>query len=749
MEGLRVGFAVLGQSPIFPIPEGWYEGYPAEDEFYSVASQHIVDFSGELSSFCIKILSNPLPADITYTVYINGAATDLSVTVYADELGVFPATGKVAAFSAGDVIVGVADVPPLDPVAVLRIQQVYLEMTPTAGYRQVFRTSHPASIDAGTVPPPAWATIPLAGNNRHYRSDETMRSVVGDISETRKPLQMLCRAPGVFSSLQAVFDETNRSCIVRMDIDGFPEPDDDPLLSVAITAENLGTGHPVILIDEDGAQTITNGQKASLTAYDQPVGTGSNVMWSSGVNWRGAIGNRLIDVQLVEQWNTSYGRGGDYDWVNYVRQLDGERRWITGLIGAYDPKVLADVEAETVLGRSAIEITPSFDMDLVHLRAYMDLNVDGEVITIEPLVDGAQQFADNALRIHLLDPGWYEDTTDHFGVGPGESGALMVRAPLAASSAIAHISTVCYSYGERRTRECSYRDLPAAVEVVPGPCLTHRARCVKITRVDGQVFAYTDHNRDIIYDGVTYKARGGFKGSATELGAVLGDVGNMEIGGFTGELGISVADLFGGQFDGATVVVQLIPWGDYVNTEDVLTIGGGTIGKTEQNETGFRMEALSLSAYLKQRALLSTFTPSCRFALGDSRCTVDVSALEVSGSVTALTDSDNPTGATVRRHFFDSARTEEDNYFDEGLITFTSGANAGQTSKVKTFGATEVTLWEPLVYVIAAGDAYTMTPGCDKLTQTCKDKFDNFVNFGGFPTIPGVDATAQTPSGKP
>ena len=33
-----------------------------------------------------------------------------------------------------------------------------------------------------------------------------------------------------------------------------------------------------------------------------------------------------------------------------------------------------------------------------------------------------------------------------------------------------------------------------------------------------------------------------------------------------------------------------------------------------------------------------------------------------------------------------------------------------------------------------------MTAGCDKSFATCKAKFDNAVNFRGFPHLPGNDA---------
>ena len=51
---------------------------------------------------------------------------------------------------------------------------------------------------------------------------------------------------------------------------------------------------------------------------------------------------------------------------------------------------------------------------------------------------------------------------------------------------------------------------------------------------------------------------------------------------------------------------------------------------------------------------------------------------------------------------------------------------------------------------IAAGDTFTVTAGCDKQFATCHDRFDNVVNFRGFPHIPGNDFVVRYPvAGEP
>jgi uncharacterized phage protein (TIGR02218 family) len=51
---------------------------------------------------------------------------------------------------------------------------------------------------------------------------------------------------------------------------------------------------------------------------------------------------------------------------------------------------------------------------------------------------------------------------------------------------------------------------------------------------------------------------------------------------------------------------------------------------------------------------------------------------------------------------------------------------------------------------IAAGDTFIVTAGCDKRFETCRDRFNNIVNYRGFPHIPGNDfVTRYAVSGEP
>lgn len=287
------------------------------------------------------------------------------------------------------------------------------------------------------------------------------------------------------------------------------------------------------------------------------------------------------------------------------------------------------------------------------------------------------------------------------------------------------------------------------------PCVTQRAQCWKITRQDGQVFAYTTHDEVVNFGGTAYQPCDSLMASAIEQSDRTG--GSVEMTGILSDDGITETDLFSGLFDGAKVEVWQVSWGDPSNrTDPPKRLAAGVIGNMSHQQTSFRADVFTAGARLQQRPLLKTYTPSCRWELGSTECGVNLAALQVSGSVTAGVSTRDAVYRTERRQFVDTARTETVGYFDGGVVTFTSGANNGRTARIKTHTAAsagspqggQFYLWAPLLNEIAVGDTYTMRPGCDKKKQTCKDKFNNFVNFGGFPDVPGNDALMQTPTAK-
>lgn len=277
-------------------------------------------------------------------------------------------------------------------------------------------------------------------------------------------------------------------------------------------------------------------------------------------------------------------------------------------------------------------------------------------------------------------------------------------------------------------------------------CLTKWAQTWTITRTDGKIFAFTSLDRNLTYKGIVHKACDSLSSSATEMSTSLGAVGSMEVAGIISDDEIKDEDLFNGLFDGATVEAWVVPWED-AGGEIPFRILAGTLGDIKQGLQFFSAEIITPGALMRQKPLIEVVTPGCRYLLGDSRCKFDLTTLEVTGSVTTIL-TPNSINAGSKRIFTDSTRTEADRFYEYGDVTWTSGLNIGITIEVKDFSGGRFTLWRPTPNPIQEGDTYTAVPGCDKSGSICKSKFDNFVNFGGFPDVPGQDRLTNTPDAK-
>jgi len=280
------------------------------------------------------------------------------------------------------------------------------------------------------------------------------------------------------------------------------------------------------------------------------------------------------------------------------------------------------------------------------------------------------------------------------------------------------------------------------------PCLQQLCQCWSIERADGTVLRFTTHDEAVALQGQIYQPCDSLAATATSGGMVASSVGDVTVKGMISADTITAADLLGGIYDGAIVEVWEQQWGDAEYGFIPRRLARGILGKVKQADAGYQAEMLSPGARLMQRPLLRPHTPACRHDLGAGLCPVDLGPLTVTGAVTSL-----PARQALQRSefrmFSDSSRAEADGYFADGRITWTSGLNTGTASEVRTNAAGAFTLWAPTAYRIQVGDAYTMTPGCNKTTDDHTVKFGlNMVDFGGFPHLPGNDLMIRTPDAK-
>lgn len=256
---------------------------------------------------------------------------------------------------------------------------------------------------------------------------------------------------------------------------------------------------------------------------------------------------------------------------------------------------------------------------------------------------------------------------------------------------------------------------------------TTLARCWRFTRTDGLVIRVTTSARDLLINGELYRSKDGVTPTALEQQAGAA-VPNSEINGTLGADLATEADILGGLWDGAQVLIF------EVNARDLsqgwMILQTGTIGDVKVGRTAFNAEVRGLAQALQQ-SVGQVFTRGCTASLGDARCKVNVEALRLSGSIVSVIS---------RQEFVTTTTGFAADYFGAGVLTWVTGANAGFSMEIAAYNTPNFALNLPMPYNVAAGDTYTVIPGCRKRhIEDCKTKFNNIVNFRGFPYFPGDD----------
>ena len=257
---------------------------------------------------------------------------------------------------------------------------------------------------------------------------------------------------------------------------------------------------------------------------------------------------------------------------------------------------------------------------------------------------------------------------------------------------------------------------------------TTLCNCWKLAPINGAPLGFTDHDRDVAFDGVTYEAQAGF--DASEIESSLGlSVDNLEAAGAMESSQLDGEKLRGGYFDHAAIEIWRVNWQD---ASQRLLIRKGHLGEVTHGGAGFTAEVRGLSHILNQ-ARGRVFQFGCDAALGDARCGVNIetAAFRVNGTIVGVEEN--------RRLIVSGLDGFEDGWFSQGTLTWTSGLNAGRFEEVKFHGGNVVELWQAAGFAVSAGDAFVIRAGCDKQFSTCKAKFFNTDNFRGFPHLPGTD----------
>lgn len=259
-----------------------------------------------------------------------------------------------------------------------------------------------------------------------------------------------------------------------------------------------------------------------------------------------------------------------------------------------------------------------------------------------------------------------------------------------------------------------------------------------VLRKDGISYGFTDHDTDLSFDGLVFKANSGFTAGALQQMSGLA-VDNTEVSGALTDEGITNEDMTAGRFDGAAVTTWIVNWVDVAQRTIRFR---GRFGEIRRSAGAFKVELRGLTDVLNQQNG-RVYQANCSAVLGDNECRFDT----------------NQSGFTLEASVQSIEKTSEysikaqPNYpvqwFERGRVTVLTGRAKNLKGVVKfdreSNGRRTITMWVDFDVTPEVGDLITLEAGCDKLAETCRSKFANFLNYRGFPNVPSTDWVTSYP----
>jgi uncharacterized phage protein (TIGR02218 family) len=254
------------------------------------------------------------------------------------------------------------------------------------------------------------------------------------------------------------------------------------------------------------------------------------------------------------------------------------------------------------------------------------------------------------------------------------------------------------------------------------------------TFLDGTSLRYTSADKPVPWGGNTFTVGPLIKRGRVKLQVGI-SVDTLDIQLSAGP-GIQVnskplmAFIAAGGMDGARVRLERAFMPDWQSpVTGVLQQFSGRINDVSIGRFEVALSVQSDLELLNTKVPRNLYQPGCVNTVYDGACGKNRTALTVTNAVTA---SPTPT-----KSVFDSTLTQATGYFDLGVVAFTSGANASISRTIKSFvSGGLITTIAPFPFAPAAGDTFTVYPGCDKTMATCNSRFSNLPRFRGFPFIP-------------
>ena len=169
-------------------------------------------------------------------------------------------------------------------------------------------------------------------------------------------------------------------------------------------------------------------------------------------------------------------------------------------------------------------------------------------------------------------------------------------------------------------------------------------------------------------------------------------------------------------------VITLTILRTHYDVSDAQVMWKGRVISYEAMYDEIKIACESIQTTTRRAGLRGKYQRTCRHALYSNQCGVDIDLVKVAATV------DSISGLEVTLAYATADETP-DGWFRGGILI--KGTEYGYIKR----DASNVVRLQYAVPTLTAGDSVFVAPGCNLSIAQCNNKFNNTVNFGGFPYI--------------
>lgn len=254
--------------------------------------------------------------------------------------------------------------------------------------------------------------------------------------------------------------------------------------------------------------------------------------------------------------------------------------------------------------------------------------------------------------------------------------------------------------------------------------------CWLLTRADGTILGFTDHDQTIRIDDTDCMPQTGMTAGTMELESGFALNGGQAEAALSTDA-ISSDDILDGLYDRATVQLYLVNWRAPETAQLLRTM---RIAKITQADGIFSAEMDGLlSGFDAPQG--RHFRRNCDATFGDANCGINTALPAYRQSVTTMAGSH---GLVIHIQPLETSASDYANG------TFALSGELLSIVQIETNMTTwKIHLKTAPKAAISAEQKGNLIAGCDKSFSTCRARFNNAKNFRGFPHLPGNDAAYQ------